>query len=967
MISFLQKLTDTARMFSDRPAVVDNDGDRITSYAELYENALKVNAYLRMQGIGKEDVCAIYFKRSMEYIATRIGIMMAGAAFVGLEDLMGKERIDFVIKDSGCKLVFDGEKWQEAMGLTPCSDIADPDPHDLAYIIYTSGSTGNPKGVMQEYGGYENMQRGTRGFFEEYADPEPMNFAEVAPQTFVSGVYTTVGILDVRGTIHEISMELIRNMDALSRYFIENNIHHTFMTPTFIKLLLKDPDICLRAASVGGEVVSDVYTDRYDIINVYGPSEFGFPTCLFKLDKAYDNTPIGFPANDNEIVLLNEEGDPDMEGVFCINLPYFRGYLLDNPGEFVYIGGKKFFKTSDYVKKNTDGSYVMLDRLDDMVKINGNRVDTKEVEAAVRKCLKVDFCCVKLFMNNGIKALCAYYTGDEKIDSIAAAAILRDHIPEYMIPSYYLRLKDIPLNANGKLDKNALPKPSGVIRVKPYAPPVNKAQMTLCDAMKKALDIKEDIGIDDDFFVLGGDSIRAMETLSYCKMPGLSVQMVYEGRTVRRIMEILESVKALNSTASGTEKYAKLNAGQVYLLKKDLTKPQSCMLNLPIRFDIMPGSDYEKLEKAINKAISLHRALSSVIEEKNGSYYLRYREEPAISLKVEEMSDEAMKKEIDAFVKPFDPFEGPLFRGRIIKGEQKGVILLDVYHVICDGYSYQKLVDDIGSVYEGDEITEDSCFELLCEEERYHQSDRFTNDMEYFRTLYDKEGWETYPRVDHETGEDVDDNFFVDFDFTKKDVDTLVKKYGIGRGGVYLAALALAIASYNQSENVMFTWTWHGRSDEMRMNSVGYFSKDIPIAFRLKKGLLLSKLYEDIMLQIRDGISHGNVSYWEEMGSYEGKDLVCFLYQGDVYEYHDGEGIVNSMVKMPSQVAFCNNILDIEVLDGRDNFGVLLDYNAGKYERESMELFGKLFCKMCSILLKSNPNTTTVETILKAV
>ncbi len=144
MITFLSELIKTTGEVPDRPAVVDLDGNRTTTYRELLTFAYKVNAWLRERGIGREDVCAIYFPRGVEYIAVRIGIMMAGACCVNLEDLMGRERIDFVIKDCACKAVFTKDKWEEAMSLPCCEDIADPDDKDLAFIIYTSGSTGTP-------------------------------------------------------------------------------------------------------------------------------------------------------------------------------------------------------------------------------------------------------------------------------------------------------------------------------------------------------------------------------------------------------------------------------------------------------------------------------------------------------------------------------------------------------------------------------------------------------------------------------------------------------------------------------------------------------------------------------------------------------------------------------------------------------------------------------------------------------
>ena len=203
------------------------------------------------------------------------------------------------------------------------------------------------------------------------------------------------------------------------------------------------------------------------------------------------------------------------------------------------------------------------------------------------------------------------------------------------------------------------------------------------------------------------------------------------------------------------------------------------------------------------------------------------------------------------------------------------------------------------------------------------------------------------------------------FDFKQEDVSSLERKYGFGRSGLYIAAAALAIAACNGSEDVMFNWTWHGRSDDRRMNSVGLFFRDMPVAYRLKRGVLLSRLYEEIAAQVREGISHGNVSYWEEKGSYCGKQLTCLIYQGDVYEFRNSGSIVNSVEKLPLPYAACNNQLDIEILDGRDRFGILLDYNARKYEQSTMERFSRIFCAACVQMIRQNPKTATVGDVIR--
>ena len=957
MIPFLQNFLKTVKAEPDRTAVVDRDGKRTTTYRELCSCALRVNAWIRAHGLGRESVSAIYFPKCMEYVATRIGIIMAGSAWVGLEDLMGRERMRFVIRDSGCKVVFDREKWAEAMQYDECHEIADSDPHDLAFIIYTSGSTGTPKGIMQEYGLYDRIMDTANELFIPYGK---LIFAEVAPQTFLSGVFSTVSMLNCGGTLHEISYEMARDIKALIQYFVEKQITVSFLPPLLLRLFLDVPELRLRVVCTGGDNVSEIYTPRFHIANVYSASEFGYPVSRLIIDKPHANTPIGYPTDGTELVLLDGKGLASDEGECCIHLPYFRGYIGDNSRCFVSWNGERYFRSSDYVRRDEKGRYTVLSRMDDMVKINGNRVDTREVEAAVKNTLHVDFCCVRPVLRNGIKFLTAYYTADREIDSVRAAGALRECISEYMIPSVYIRLDTVPVNANGKVDKRALPEPDQVLREKPYSAPEDPVQAQLCKSYQRVLELNEDVGIDDDFFSLGGDSLRAMELLSTCDMPGFSVQMIYEGRTVRQIAELLNEAGKKEKPEEEALTLAPLSIGQLYLLRSDLMYPETCMLNLAVRLNILPTVDMKRLAEAIRRTIKAHPALLSTIVEKNGSYFLAYRPEFDREIPVEKMTDDALEREAERFVHPFRLDGTPLVRCRIIQAEKKRAVFLDVYHVICDGISLNKLISDFGTSYAGGEIAPDRCYSLLREEASCRTSEQFQKDMEYFAALYDRPGWDTLPRPDHDTDKNTDDTVFKTFPFSAQEADRLVKKYGFGKNGLYVAATALSIAAYNESENIMFTWTWHDRSNRKRAESVVPFTKDIPVALCLKPGLLLSELFENISVQIREGISHGRASYWIEKNSYYGKDLVCLLYQGDTYEYHEDHGVIHSAEELTSGPKACNNTLDIEILDGREDFGVLLDYNAKKYDRSSMERFADLFCEICERLVRCDSADLTV-------
>ena len=973
-MEFIEKLKRNAKQHPDRTAVVDRDGMRSTSYRELLGYAMRVNRYLRDKGIGKEDTVGIYYQKGMEYIATRIGVIMAGAAWVALEDLMGSERIDFVVKDCNCSLVMSGREWEEAIGLPECPEVAMADPHDLAFYIYTSGSSGTPKGATQEYGVYDLIFEAMgKGFLYEYVYPEgdggreePLNFAHVIPESFVGGVYITVGFLGYGCTINVLSWEITRDPVRLGAYFSEHRIDSTFMTPTFLKVLQQLENGYMRVGYTGGEIVSDIESNGFDIINIYGPSEFGYPVCRFKLDKAYSITPIGYPTKSSEIVLLDEDGREADEGELCIYLPFFRGYhglSRENERAFTTLRGRRFFRTSDYASLDKLGRYTILGRMDEMVKINGNRVELTEVESAVNRAFGTEFCAVKaLEGKNGTPFLCAYYKAEIDLSPEEASETLRSYLPGYMIPHRYIRIFEIPLSTNGKVDKQRLPKPDASDVSGTYEEPENDIQRTICEAFEKVLGCTKKVGINDDFFEIGGDSVTAMLVIMECRLKDLYVQNIYEGRCAKRIAELIKTAGREDEPVSDTEvPFVKVNASQDYLLRVQSENPESSVLNLPIRFHFEPSADLDRLAHAIEEAILLHPSLNSTIEKTGEGFLQRFDRGIRLKIVPEKMSADELELVANNFVKPFHFDNTPLVRCRLIETEESKDGLLDVCHVICDGRSYHKLLEDIGNIYRGEPVARDEYMAICVEGNRFRKSDVFREEMDHLKKRYDRSGCVTLPAYDHKNRKNVDDGFVMDFAFTREEVKRISDRYGLGKNGFYIAAAALALAIDHDNWNVAFKWTWNGRSDIRRMNSVGCFIMDLPVTFAIGEGLSVEEFLYEVADQVKDGIAHGNISYWEEVGSYFGENLLCLIFQGDIYDYGEADEIVKEMSKLPSENAACNNKMDMEILDSEDSFGVMIDYDAGVYERSTAEAFAGLFCRICSELLQAVDHSVSVK------
>ncbi|MBQ7154603.1 MAG: hypothetical protein IJR85_03480, partial [Synergistaceae bacterium] len=677
----------------------------------------------------------------------------------------------------------------------------------------------------------------------------------------------------------------------------------------------------------------------------------------FWIDKPYDITPAGYNVSGLDIVLLDEKGRPSDEGIICFSLPYFRGYTNDNKASsFTEINGKKYFVGSDWVNHGKDGLYTVLGRTDDMVKISGNRLSLKGLAAAVKRILQLDFCYVSVIIRNGAKLLAAYYMSDKELDAESANSTLREHLPNFMTIAWFIRIDHVPLNANGKVDAHAFPKPDMSVRTCPYVKPVNSVQETMCGAVKHVLELEGSVGIDDDFFMLGGDSLKAIETVLQCRISGLNVQMIYEGRTVRKISALLEDVKT-GREGSGD---VPLNVIQLYMMDEIKKNAPVPTLNIPFRINIKPDVDLQEVSRAISEAVKAHPILSSVVVESNGQYVFEQRAEFERAIPVEEMTDEELEAQVNHFVRPFT-FDGePLFRCRIIETPTSKAVLLDICHVVCDGTSAERFIADIAAALKGERLERDNTFGILREEAKYRKSDLFALDMEYFAGVCRGTNWSTLPVQDRITDENEDAEHYEAFSFTRDDTERLSGKYGLGKNGFYIAAAAVALSAYNGSDDVMFTWTWDGRSDAEKINAVGVMIKYLPVALHLTEGLTLSGLFEEISAQIKDGISHGRISYCDE--EVFGDDLLlCLLYQGDMYEYIGDEGVIESLEAVPYDALTCDNALNVEILDARTEYGVSLDYNAKLYDEGSMKRFAGMFCRACELMLTMDGSATVSD------
>ena len=934
------------------------------TYAKLNNLSGRVYAYLTEKGIGKEDFVLINLPRGVLPIIAMIGVWKAGAAWALVEDTYAPERIEYIRKDCGCKAELSTDNWDEVMATAPKSGYVEADEHDAAYAIYTSGTTGNPKGVLHEYG---NLSRAIESI--RLNGEVPFNgkdrLALLAPMNFVASVIVILAALSVfEGKTFVVGYSTIKNPMALKRFFIEKRISITFLTPSYVRMLGNQTGPFLRMLFVGSEPANNIYNKNLDLINIYAASESGFAVGVFKIDKPYETCPIGKPEFDLTIRLLSEEGEEVEDGEtgeLCFENPYVRGYInLPEETEKAFANG--LYHTGDLARRDENGNLVLLGRSGDMIKINGNRIEPAEIEASVKMVLGIDWAAARGFEENGKSFLCAYYTADIEVDPDRMREELSKRLPYYMIPAYYIKIDKVPLKANGKMDRKALPKPDASDFKTDYAAPENEIQEKLCNAMAKVLKL-ERFGINDDFYELGGDSLGSISVITESELPGLNAGEIFRGRTPKRIAEMYEESRNSDDGESPEVKNAlsmksehPLTVEQLYMVDYQLYTPKSTMYNLFSMLKIDKEMfDMEKMAQAMKTAIRNHPALLTTFHfNEDGDIIQRYTPDVLQDIHVEKLSEFEFDIIKDTLVQPFKIIGGCLHRCRVFETEKNGYVFFDVHHTLFDGTSLKVFMGNVGKAYMGMQPDPDLYYLILQNREDEQKTDFYEESKRYFEERYEGVEWSCYPETDHKSRENEMGELFAPIGIEQAQMKAMERQYRISRNEFFISVAALSIAIFNQKRDIKLSWIYNGREDMAAMQSVGLLFRELPVAVRLQDDMTLRELFADVHDQVQKGIEHCCYPYVDKNGEAGVNETAYLLYQRDIRDMGGLEEMDVEAIDIRQNQAASQTILDMEILDGADGLVLMIDYVSSLYEDETMERFKDVFIKVAHGLVTYN-------------
>ncbi|HLL46785.1 MAG TPA: amino acid adenylation domain-containing protein, partial [Longimicrobiaceae bacterium] len=570
----------------DSPALTF--GGATLTYRELNERANLLAHRLRARGVAPETRVGIALERSAELVAAILAVLKAGAAYVPLDPAYPQERIAFVLEDAGIGVLVTTSdllpRLPACEGAALCIDSAEetippasgtnPDvqvgPDALAYVIYTSGSTGRPKGVQVTHANVVRLFDATDAWFGFGADDVWTLFHSCA---FDFSVWEIWGALLYGGRLVVVPFLTSRSPEDFHRLLVEEGVTVLSQTPSAFRQQVQadlasgaEPSaLRLRHVVFGGEALDPQsllpWVERHGdeqprLVNMYGITETTVHVTYRRitrpdLDRA--GSPIGVPIPDLSLYVLDARLEPVPHGVpgeiFVGGAGVARGYLnrpeltaerfIRDP--FSADPAARLYRTGDLARRRANGELEYLGRADQQVKVRGFRIETGEIEAVLTSHPEVaDAVVVVREDGAGERRLVAYAVAAPGVGGATPAELrtrLAESLPDYMVPAAFVLLDRLPLTENGKLDRRALPPPEeAAVAAEGYAAPRSRGEEELVQVWREVLGV-ERVGIDDNYFSLGGDSIRSVRLVAAARRRGLSLSIpqLYRHQTVRTL------------------------------------------------------------------------------------------------------------------------------------------------------------------------------------------------------------------------------------------------------------------------------------------------------------------------------------------------------------------------------------------------------------------------------------------------
>ncbi|WP_455827934.1 non-ribosomal peptide synthase/polyketide synthase [Pseudomonas kilonensis] len=751
-----QSFEAQARQQPERQALA-LDG-RALSYGELNRQANRLAHYLMAQGIGPEVLVGIAVERSFAMVVSLLAVLKAGGAYVPLDPEYPRERLAHMLEDSGVRLVLTQSHLRRRLPLPEhltCLDIdlaeallaqcGEDNPHtafeprSLAYVIYTSGSTGKPKGVAISHAALSEFAGMATGYSRLVPEDRVLQFATLNFDGFVEQLYPA---LTLGATVVLRGPQLWDGAD-LYRQIIEQNITLADLPTAYWKLFLQDclatgPRAygALRQIHIGGEAMpldgpamwQRAGLGHVCLLNTYGPTEATVVSSTLDCSEASlvigsTASPIGHALPGRALYVLDR--DLNLLPVGAVGELYIasasglaRAYL-QRPSltaeRFVADpfsnAGERLYRTGDLARYRADGVIEYVGRVDHQVKIRGFRIELGEIEALLLAQDGVR----EAFLLAAENQLVAYLVPAQPLsdDERGAAAeqlkvTLRDQLPDYMVPAHLIFLDRMPLNPNGKLDRQALPEPDASSVQEVWLEPVTPVQQQVAAIWADILGV-ERVGLAHHFFELGGHSLLAMQVVSRIRHAlGLEVPLktLFEQPRLEGFVAALTTQDPAGPEAPpllpvGRDQPLPLSYAQERQWFLWQLEPHSAAYHIPSALRLKGQLDQAALQRSFDSLLGRHESLRTCLRQERDRTVQVIAPQVALHIVCADVDETALKARVEAEIaQPFDLQQGPLLRVTLLRlTADEHVLVLVQHHIVSDGWSMQLMVEELVQLY----------------------------------------------------------------------------------------------------------------------------------------------------------------------------------------------------------------------------------------------------------------------------
>ena len=725
--------------------------DKSLTYAELNARANQLARYLFELGVRPEVPVGLCLDRSVELIVGMLAILKAGGAYVPLDPSQPPTRGRLVLEEAHVRVLVSTSEMAKAFGapVNVCVD-ADADlitqkatdnlktevsAENLVYVIFTSGSTGRPKGVAVEHRQLVNY---VNAIWEKLGLSPGSSFASVSTIAADLGNTAVFAALCKGGTLHLITEERITDPDALAAYYRRHPIDCMKIVPTHLSALLSVSQAAgllpRRRLVLGGEACSWSLVEKVSrlapacvVLNHYGPTEATVGAITNEMssedtERQSDTVPVGRPLGNMQAYILDQQLRPVPRGVpgelYLGGAGIARGYInrADATAEkFVPSpfsnAGDRLYTTGDRARYLADGRIEFLGRVDNQVKVRGYRIEPREIELAILDHPVVsESVVVAKEEQAGDRRLVAYVVtrNRTKINTTELRRFLDGRLPEYMIPSAFVFLDRLPLTANGKIDRAALPLPDRSRPDHVFAAPRNPVEEVLANIWSSVLGVDR-VGVHDNFFDLGGDSILSIQIIARANQSGLGLvpRQLFQHQTVAELATVAGTPGPVAEQGTITG-HVPLTPVQARFFELNL--PEMHHYNQAMLLEVRGPVDASLLAVAIKELLNQHDALRMRFRFNGDGWRAAITPPddfvPFETIDLSQLADieqsQALAGHVVRLHTTLNLHDGPLLRAALFNrgGQYNSYLLIVIHHLVMDGVSWRILLEDFQTLYQ---------------------------------------------------------------------------------------------------------------------------------------------------------------------------------------------------------------------------------------------------------------------------